>query len=81
MWIQDGQTIQTQKQKCICYNFSHHVQYPVKYLSRLQRILPAVRWELYFMAAYVARPSHIQGMHAAVDRAALWARSQGEGMQ
>ena len=81
MWIQDVQTIQTQKQKCICYNFGHHVQYPVKYLSRLQRILPAVRWELYFMAAHAAHPSCIQGMHAAMDRAAPWARSQDQGMQ
>ena len=28
-----------------------HLQYPVAYLSHLQRILPAARWELYFMAA------------------------------
>ena len=28
-----------------------HLQYPVAYLSRLQRILPAARWELYFKAA------------------------------
>ncbi|KAL2248082.1 UNVERIFIED_CONTAM: hypothetical protein Sindi_2660500 [Sesamum indicum] len=27
------------------------LQYPVAYLSRLQRILPATRWELYFKAA------------------------------
>ena len=33
-----------------------HLQYPVAYLSRLQRILPAARWELYFMAAHAARP-------------------------
>ncbi|PHT26873.1 hypothetical protein CQW23_33525 [Capsicum baccatum] len=26
----------------------YHLQYPVAYLSRLQRILPAVRWKLYF---------------------------------
>ncbi|PHT35601.1 hypothetical protein CQW23_23301 [Capsicum baccatum] len=26
----------------------YHLQYPVAYLSRLQRILPAARWELYF---------------------------------
>ena len=32
-----------------------HLQYPVAYLSRLQRILPAARWELYFMAAHAAR--------------------------
>ncbi|KAL2250192.1 UNVERIFIED_CONTAM: hypothetical protein Sindi_2492900 [Sesamum indicum] len=31
------------------------LQYPVAYLSRLQRILPAARWELYFKAASVAR--------------------------
>ena len=29
-----------------------HLQYPVAYLSRLQRILPAARWELYFKAAH-----------------------------
>lgn len=33
-----------------------HLQYPVAYLSRLQRILPAARWELYFKAANAARP-------------------------
>lgn len=32
------------------------LQYPVAYLSRLQRILPAARWELYFKAAHAARP-------------------------
>eukprot|EP00258_Populus_trichocarpa_P041555 XP_024457574.1 pentatricopeptide repeat-containing protein At3g50420-like [Populus trichocarpa] len=31
-----------------------HLQYPVAYLSRLQRILPAARWELYFKAARAA---------------------------
>lgn len=34
-----------------------HLQYPVAYLSRLQRILPAARWELYFKAARATRPS------------------------
>lgn len=34
------------------------LQYPVAYLSRLQRILPAARWELYFMATRAARPPH-----------------------
>src|SRR3954471_18407965 len=33
-----------------------HLQYPVAYLSRLQRILPAARWELSFKAARTARP-------------------------
>lgn len=32
------------------------LQYPVAYLSRLQRILPAARLELYFKAADAARP-------------------------
>lgn len=32
------------------------LQYPVAYLSRLQRILPAARWELCFKAANVAHP-------------------------
>ena len=32
------------------------LQYPVAYLSRLQRILPAARWKLYFKAAHTARP-------------------------
>uniref|UniRef100_K4D7B1 Uncharacterized protein n=1 Tax=Solanum lycopersicum TaxID=4081 RepID=K4D7B1_SOLLC len=27
-----------------------HIQYPVAYLSRLQRILPAAPWKLYFKA-------------------------------
>ncbi|PHT27253.1 Regulator of rDNA transcription protein 15 [Capsicum baccatum] len=30
-----------------------HLQYPVAYLSRLQRILPAARWKLYFKAVAV----------------------------
>ncbi|KAI4294859.1 hypothetical protein L6164_037931 [Bauhinia variegata] len=34
-----------------------HLQYPVAYLSRLQRILPAARWELCFKASRAARPS------------------------
>ena len=33
-----------------------HLQYPVAYLSRLQRILPAGRWELRFKASRTARP-------------------------
>ncbi|KAK9268987.1 hypothetical protein L1049_000754 [Liquidambar formosana] len=33
-----------------------HLQYPVAYLSRLQRILPAARWESHFMAARAAHP-------------------------
>lgn len=32
------------------------LQYPVAYLSRLQRILLAARWELNFMAAGAAHP-------------------------
>ena len=38
-----------------------HLQYPVAYLSRLQRILPAARQELYFKAARTAHPPH--GLH------------------
>lgn len=38
-----------------------HLQYPVAYLSRLQRILPAARWELRFKAARTALPPH--GLH------------------
>ena len=38
-----------------------HLQYPVAYLSRLQRILPAARWELRFKAAREALPPH--GLH------------------
>ena len=33
-----------------------HLQYPVAYLSRLQRILPAARWESRFKAALAALP-------------------------
>lgn len=33
-----------------------HLQYPVAYLSRLQRILPAAQWKLYFEAVDTARP-------------------------
>lgn len=39
-----------------------HLQYPVAYLSRLQRILPAAWWELYFKAARTTRPSHGLGL-------------------
>ena len=38
-----------------------HLQYPVAYLSRLQRILPAARWELRFKAAPAALPP--RGLH------------------
>ena len=34
-----------------------HLQYPVAYLSSLQRILPAARWESRFKAALAALPS------------------------
>ncbi|KAF3659663.1 hypothetical protein FXO37_13873 [Capsicum annuum] len=34
-----------------------HLQYPVAYLSHLQRILPAARWKLYFKAATATLPS------------------------
>ena len=34
-----------------------HLQYPVAYLSRLQRIQPAARWKLYFKAAGATLPS------------------------
>ena len=33
-----------------------HLQYPVAYLSRLQRILPAARWELRFKASRKVHP-------------------------
>ncbi|PHT26710.1 hypothetical protein CQW23_33686 [Capsicum baccatum] len=33
-----------------------HLQYPVAYLSYLQRILPAARWKLYFKAAAATLP-------------------------
>ncbi|PHT27055.1 hypothetical protein CQW23_33340 [Capsicum baccatum] len=33
-----------------------HLQYPVTYLSCLQRILPAARWKLYFKAAAATLP-------------------------
>lgn len=39
-----------------------HLQYPVAYLSRLQRILPAARWELRFKAAPAAGPSRGIGL-------------------
>ena len=38
-----------------------HLQYPVAYLSRLQRILLAARWELRFKAALAALPP--RGLH------------------
>ncbi|KAH0729484.1 hypothetical protein KY290_003774 [Solanum tuberosum] len=34
-----------------------HLQYPVAYLSHLQRILPAARWKLYFKAVTATLPS------------------------
>ena len=39
-----------------------HLQYPVAYLSRLQRILPAARWELRFKAATAALPPRGLGL-------------------
>ena len=39
-----------------------HLQYPVAYLSRLQRILPAARWELCFKAATAALPPRGLGL-------------------
>ena len=39
-----------------------HLQYPVAYLSRLQRILPAARWELCFKAAAAALPPRGLGL-------------------
>ncbi|PHT25411.1 hypothetical protein CQW23_34963 [Capsicum baccatum] len=33
-----------------------HLQYPVTYLSHLQRILPTARWKLYFKAAIATLP-------------------------
>ena len=38
-----------------------HLQYPIAYLSRLQRILPAARWELRYKAAPETHPS--RGLH------------------
>ncbi|CAJ1972003.1 unnamed protein product [Sphenostylis stenocarpa] len=35
-----------------------HLQYPVAYLSRLQRILLAVQWKLHFKASRKADPPH-----------------------
>ncbi|CAJ1977947.1 unnamed protein product [Sphenostylis stenocarpa] len=35
-----------------------HLQYPVAYLSRLQRILPVVQWKLCFKASRKADPPH-----------------------
>lgn len=41
-----------------------HLQYPVAYLSRLQRILPAARWELRFKATRRAyRPNGCHQRH------------------
>ena len=34
-----------------------HLQYPVAYLSRLQRILPVARWKLCYKAAPATHPS------------------------
>ncbi|KAK8526582.1 hypothetical protein V6N13_116546 [Hibiscus sabdariffa] len=36
-----------------------HLQYPVAYLSRLQRILPAARWKLRFRAARTTCPTRV----------------------
>lgn len=38
-----------------------HLQYPVAYLSRLQRILPVARWELRFKVSRKAHPPY--GVH------------------
>ncbi|PHT26351.1 hypothetical protein CQW23_34040 [Capsicum baccatum] len=41
-----------------------HLQYPIAYLSRLQRILPAARWKLYFNCTLrrPSRPFHRGGL-------------------
>ncbi|KAK8590471.1 hypothetical protein V6N13_057364 [Hibiscus sabdariffa] len=36
-----------------------HLQYPVAYLSRLQRILPAARWKLRCRAARTTSPTRV----------------------
>ncbi|KAK8670484.1 hypothetical protein V6N13_037103 [Hibiscus sabdariffa] len=36
-----------------------HLQYPVAYLSRLQRILPAARWKLRFRTARATCPTRV----------------------
>ena len=35
----------------------YHLQYPIAYLSRLQRILPIAQWELRYKAAVETHPS------------------------
>lgn len=45
-----------ESQRIVAARPLNRLQYPVAYLSRLQRILPAARWELYFKAAGAARP-------------------------
>ncbi|PHT25802.1 hypothetical protein CQW23_34576 [Capsicum baccatum] len=40
-----------------------HLQYPVAYLSCLQRILPAARWKLYFKAAATLPPQRLSQRH------------------
>ncbi len=45
-----------ESQRIVAARPLYRLQYPVAYLSRLQRILPAARWELYFKAAPAAVP-------------------------
>ncbi|CAA2946935.1 Probable glucuronoxylan glucuronosyltransferase F8H [Olea europaea subsp. europaea] len=46
-----------ESQRIVAARLLCRLQYPVAYLSRLQRILPAARWKLYFKVANAARLS------------------------
>ena len=57
-----------------------HLQYPVAYLSRLQRILPAARWKLYFKAAAATLPTRRLGQrHVPLGAEAPTAGRQADG--
>jgi hypothetical protein len=55
-WRDESERQRAESQWIVAARPLCHLQYPVAYLSRLQRILPAARWELSFRAARTARP-------------------------
>ena|SRR5438876_269432 len=55
-WGDESERRRAESQRIVAARPLCLLQYPVAYLSRLQRILPAARWELNFMAADAAHP-------------------------
>ncbi|PHT25352.1 hypothetical protein CQW23_35015 [Capsicum baccatum] len=56
MWRDEPERQRDESQWIVAARPLCHLQYPVAYLSCLQRILPAARWKLYFKAAAATLP-------------------------